>query len=198
MREIEAFLAVAEELHVGRATDRVRDVHLTRQHPRTGRGTPGREAAVRAQQPGGPADPAGHELYAGLQPAYIQTEHTLEDVRCAGAVGAGVLRTGFSVTVTEKPRLEPISTFESRYPDCRVVASYMPTPGLFRRLGKEWPVHVFVTWMPMAAPPIEPSLYLGEVIHRVPRAVIPGEKRAGSGGSLPAAPRADQGCRVRG
>ncbi|WP_307021439.1 hypothetical protein [Streptomyces canus] len=78
----------------------------------------------------------GTRLYAGLRSAYIQIEHTLEDFRCAGSVGGGVLRAGFSTTVTEKPRLEPIGAFESRYPDCRVVASGMPTPGLFRRAGQ--------------------------------------------------------------
>ncbi|MBO8187443.1 LysR family transcriptional regulator [Streptomyces spirodelae] len=118
--------------------------------------------------------PQGAQLYAGLRAAYIQIESTLEDVRRTGFLSGGVLRAGFSTTLPEKLRAELINVFESRYPDCRIVASGMPTTDLFRWLGKDWPVDVFVTWMPTASAPVEPPLHIGRVIHRVPRAVMLG------------------------
>ncbi|MEU7664956.1 LysR family transcriptional regulator [Streptomyces lincolnensis] len=174
MREIEVFLAVAEELHFGRAADRLRlstsrvSTLVRAVERRAGTLLFARSSRVVR------LTPQGAQLYAGLRSAYIQIERTLEDVRRAGSVGGGVLRAGFSTTLPEKLRLELIGAFESRYPDCRVVASGMPTTDLFRWLGKEWPVDVFVTWMPTAAAPVEPALYIGEVIHRVPRAVMLG------------------------
>lgn len=73
--------------------------------------------------------PQGAQLHAGLRAAYIQIERTLEDVRRTGSLGGGVLRAGFSTTLPEKVRAELIDAFEGRYPDCRVVASGMPTNG---------------------------------------------------------------------
>jgi LysR substrate binding domain-containing protein len=87
-----------------------------------------------------------------------------------------VLRVGFSTTLPEKLRTGLISAFEGHYPDCRVVASGLPTTDLFRWLGKEWPVDVFVTWMPTASAPVEPPLRIGPVIHNVPRAIMLGAR----------------------
>ncbi|WP_053696779.1 LysR family transcriptional regulator [Streptomyces sp. NRRL F-5755] len=174
IREIEAFLSVAEELHFGRAAERLhlstsRVSHLIRAVERRA----GTQLFVRSSR-SVTLNPHGAQLYAGLRAAYIQIERALDDVRRAGALGGGVLRVGFSTTLPEKLRPGLISAFERRHPECRVVASGLPTTDLFRWLGKEWPVDVFVTWMPPASAPVELPLHISPVLHRVPRAVLLG------------------------
>ncbi|WP_050514428.1 LysR family transcriptional regulator [Streptomyces rimosus] len=173
-REIEAFLSVAEELHFGRAAERLRlstsrVSHLIRAVERR----VGTQLFVRSSR-SVTLNPHGAQLYAGLRAAYIQIERVLDDVRRAGALGGGVLRVGFSTTVPEKLRTGLVGAFERSHPECRVVASGLPTTDLFRWLGKEWPVDVFVTWMPPASAPAELPLRIGPVIHREPRAVMLG------------------------
>ncbi|MDI2131290.1 LysR family transcriptional regulator [Yinghuangia seranimata] len=173
MREIEAFLSVAEELHFGRAAQRLRlstsrvSVLVRAVERRAGAQLFERSSRVVR------LTPQGAQLYAGLRAAYVQIERVLDDVRRAGGHG-GVLRVGFATTLPQRLRTELISTFESRYPDCRVVASSLPTPDLFRWIGKEWPVAAFVTWMPVASVPLAPPLHIGPVVHRVQRAVLLG------------------------
>lgn len=174
MREIEAFLSVAEELHFGRAAERLR---LSTSRVSTLVRAVERRAGAQLFERSSRVvklTPQGAQLYAGLRAAYVQIERVLDDVRRASGLGGGVLRVGFSTTLPEKLRPGLISAFESRYPDCRVVASGLPTTDLFRWLGKEWPVDAFVTWMPTASAPVEPPLHIGPVIHRVPRAVMLG------------------------
>ncbi|MER6140891.1 LysR family transcriptional regulator [Streptomyces sparsogenes] len=183
MREIEAFLSVAEELHFGRAAERLR--LSTSRVSNLVRAVERRVGAQLFERSSRVVKltPQGAQLYAGLRAAYIQIERVLDDVRRAGSLGGGVLRVGFSTTLPEELRTGLIGAFEDRYPDCRVVASGLPTTDLFRWLGKEWPVDVFVTWMPTATAPVEPALRIGPVIHRVPRAVMLGSRHplAGQG-----------------
>ncbi|MGP3966564.1 LysR family transcriptional regulator [Streptomyces sp. 6N223] len=176
MREIEAFLGVAEELHFGRAAERLR--LSTSRVSNLVRAVERRVGAQLFERSSRVVrlTPQGAQLYAGLRAAYVQIERVLDDVRRASTLGGGVLRVGFSTTLPAKLRAGLISAFEGRYPDCRVVASGLPTTDLLRWLGKEWPVDVFVTWMPAVSAPVEPPLHIGPVIHRVPRAVMLGSR----------------------
>lgn len=174
MREIEAFLSVAEELHFGRAAERLglstsRVSHLVRAAERRA-GTSLFERSSRVVT----LTPHGSQLYTGLRDAYVQMERVLDDVRRASALGGRVLRVGFSTTVPAELRTDLVGAFEEQFPDCRLVVSALPTTDLFRWLGTEWPVDVFVTGMPVSWAPVEPSLQIGPVIHRVPRAVLLG------------------------
>ncbi|MFI6154716.1 LysR family transcriptional regulator [Kitasatospora sp. NPDC051170] len=174
MREIEAFLSVAEELHFGRAGERLR---LSTSRVSTLVRAVERRAGVQVFERSSRVvklTPQGAALYAALRTAYVQIERALDDARRTSGLGGGVLRAGFSTTLPEKLRPGLIGAFEDRYPDCRVVASELPTTDLFRWLGKQWPVDVFVTWMPAPSAPVEPPLHIGPVIHRVPRALLVG------------------------
>ncbi|MEV0093439.1 LysR family transcriptional regulator [Streptomyces sp. NPDC050738] len=186
MREIEAFLAVAEELHFGRAAERLRlstsrVSSLVRVVERRA-GTALFERTSRVVR----LTPPGEQLFAELRAAYIRMERALDDVRRSTELGGGVLRVGFSTTLPAKLRPALIAAFEAKYPDCRIVASGLPTTDLFRWLGKEWPVDVFVSWMPTGSAPVEPPLRIGPVIHRVARAVL-----LGSGHPLAGQPSID-------
>lgn len=174
MREIEAFLSVAEELHFGRAGERLR---LSTSRVSTLVRAVERRAGVQLFERSSRVvklTPQGAELYPALRAAYVQIERALDDVRRTSGLGDGVLRAGFSTTLPEKLRAGLISSFEERYPDCRVVASGLPTTDLFRWFGKQWPVDVFVSWMPPSSAPVEPPLHIGPVIHRVQRALMIG------------------------
>lgn len=173
MREIEAFLAVAEELHFGRAAARLRlstsrvSTLVRTVERRTGVSLFERTSRVVR------LTPPGRQLFTELRAAYVRIERGLADVRhTASLSGGGVLRVGFSTTLPAKLSAELVRTFERRHPDCRVVVSELPTADLFRWIGKEWPVDVFVTWMPTDAAPIEPPLQIGPPIHAASRAVI--------------------------
>lgn len=174
MREIEAFLAVAEELHFGRAAERLRlstsrVSHLIRAVERRA-GSPLFERTSRVVK----LTPQGAQLFLELRGAYVRIERALADVRQSAGLGGGVLRVGFSTTLPEKLGAQLIAHFEEMHPESRVVASSLPTTDLFRWLGREWPVDVFVTWMPTDRAPVEPPLRFGPVLRRVPRAVMLG------------------------
>ncbi|KUJ65797.1 hypothetical protein ACZ90_43655 [Streptomyces albus subsp. albus] len=174
MREIEAFLAVAEELHFGRAAERLRlstsrVSSLVRAVERRA-GTALFERTSRVVR----LTPQGAQLFTELRSSYIRIERALDGVRRSCELGGEVVRVGFATALFGRLRPELIDAFEARYPDCRVVPSGLPATELFRWLGREWPVDVFVTWMPVAAAPVEPPLRIGPVIHRDPRAVMIG------------------------
>ncbi len=172
MREIEAFLAVAEELHFGRAAERLRlstsrVSNLVRTVERRA-GVPLFERTSRVVR----LTPQGGQLFGELRAAHIRMEQALRDVRRSAGLGGGVLRVGFSTTLPQKLAVASVAAFERQCPDCRAVVSGLPTTDLFAWLGRDWPVDVFVNWMPAESAPVEPPLNIGPVIHRVPRAVM--------------------------
>jgi DNA-binding transcriptional LysR family regulator len=176
MREIEAFLAVAEELHFGRAAERLRlstsrVSNLVRAVERRA-GAPLFERTSRVVT----LTPQGGQLFGELRAAYVRIERALADVRRSASLGGGVLRVGFATTLPGKLGHELVAAFEQLHPDYRVVASELPTTDLFRWLGRDWPVDVFVTWMPPDSSPVDKTLRMGPVVYRVPRAVMLGSR----------------------
>ena len=173
-REIEAFLTVGEELHFGRAADRLglstsRISSLVRTFERRA-GTPLFERTSRRVR----LTASGEFLFRELRPAVVRIEGALAEVR-ATATGSGqVLRVGFAGSLPAHVAGELVAAFEQQYPGCRVVRSGHPTTDLFRWLGRDWPVDLFVTWMPLASVPQVPDLGIGDALLRVPRAVALG------------------------
>lgn len=171
MREIEAFLAVADELHFGRAAEKLmlstsRVSSLVRTVERRA-GSPLFERTSRRVR----LTPQGEHLATELRAAVVRIERALAEVRQSGGGGGELLRVGFATTLPEKLPAELVQAFEAEYPSARVVQSANPTTDLFAWLGSKWPVDVFVTWMPVDNAP-ESELSIGPVIHRVPRAVM--------------------------
>ncbi|GAB3659203.1 LysR family transcriptional regulator [Glycomyces tarimensis] len=176
MREIEAFLTVAEELHFGRAAERLtlstsRVSSLIRTLERRV-GTPLFERTSRSVR----LTPAGEHLFAELRAAYVRIERALADVRSAADQAGQVVRVGFATTLPEKVPSALVEAFEEAYPAARVVQYAAPTTDLFHWLEGDrtaWQVDVFVTWMPVEDSP-EADLAIGPVLHRIPRAVMLG------------------------
>ncbi|GAA0324377.1 LysR family transcriptional regulator [Actinoallomurus spadix] len=144
MREIEAFLEVARELHFGRAAARL------------GVSTPRVSQAVRAleRRVGGPLfertsrrvrlTPLGERLRAELRPAYERMERALGEAR--RDAGAEVLRVGIATSLPGEAVDGPIRAFERTRPHCAVVRSAHPNTDPMR-WGGDWPVDVFVGWL---------------------------------------------------
>ncbi|RRR97275.1 LysR family transcriptional regulator [Glycomyces terrestris] len=176
MREIEAFLTVAEELHFGRAgerlalsTSRVSALIRTLER-RAGAALFERTSRnVRLTR-------AGEHLFAEFRAAYVRIERALADVRDAADPAGKVIRVGFATTLPEKVPGALVQAFEQAYPQARVVQYAAPTTDLFRWLEGDrpsWQVDVFATWMPVEDSP-EADLAIGPVLQRVRRAVMLG------------------------
>ncbi|MEV5754107.1 LysR family transcriptional regulator [Actinoallomurus sp. NPDC052308] len=145
MREIEAFLEVARELHFGRAATRL------------GVSTPRVSQAVRAleRRVGGPLfertsrrvrlTPLGERLHAELRPAYERMERALGEARRSASIAA--LRVGVATSLPDAVIDGPIRAFERVRPHCAVVRSAHPNTDPVR-WGVDWPVDVFVGWLP--------------------------------------------------
>jgi DNA-binding transcriptional LysR family regulator len=150
MREIETFLAVAEELHFGRAAQRL---HLT---------TSSVSQSVRAleRRVGVPLfertsrqvalTPVGAQLLARLQPAYEELAGALRDAQRAGRLRyRDALRVGFANTLP--PDLPPrmIKAFSQRVPDCQLISYDYPGGDLLRWFETgQFEAEVCVAWAP--------------------------------------------------
>ncbi len=120
-REIEAFLAVAEELHFGCAAGRL---GLTTSHvSQLIQGLEQRIGAVLFERTSRRVrlTPLGSNLYADLRPAYLQTRSAFDNARAAARQVAGLLRIGFTATTEGAALTRLVRAFESKYPGCRVV-----------------------------------------------------------------------------
>jgi DNA-binding transcriptional LysR family regulator len=164
MAQAEAFLALAEELHFGRAAQRL---HVSR--PRVSR-----LVAALERQVGGALferttrrvtlTALGEQFHARLQPGYAQMQAALDHARRAAREAAGQLRIGFTVT-TEGPALSRlIAAFEARHPGCEVTLheASAADPSAALRGGE---VDVLVNWLAVD----EPDLTAGPAIDRQDR-----------------------------
>jgi DNA-binding transcriptional LysR family regulator len=119
--QVEAFLALAEELHFGRTAQRL---HISR--PRVSQ-----LVAALERQAGGrlfertsrrvALTPLGQQLDAGLRPAYEQMTAALQAARAAARVVTGVLRVGCAYTVSGPELTRLTEEFSARYRDCELV-----------------------------------------------------------------------------
>lgn len=118
MAQVEAFLAVAEELHFGRAAQRL---HVSQ--PRVSR-----LIASLERQAGGrlfertsrkvTLTPLGEQLHAGLRPAYEQMTTALDAARKLSRGVTGLLRTGCSYVVSGSALTRLTEEFCASNPGC--------------------------------------------------------------------------------
>jgi len=124
LRHLRAFLVVAEELHFGRAADRLRvspsRVSQLVRALETVMGTALFERTSRSVA----LTPIGERLRSRVQPACDELAQAVDDLRNGANGLSGELRLGVVLATNGGPHLpEIIGLFEARHPACRVVVS---------------------------------------------------------------------------
>jgi DNA-binding transcriptional LysR family regulator len=153
LRELRVFLTVAEELHFGRAAERL---HINRSRVSQivntlearigGRLFERTSRRVRLT-------PVGEQLLGDIEPIYGQLQHVLEQTREATSGVTGTLRIGaYSVVLLGPHMAEIIETFETRHPACH--ATYVDTGT--ERDYLDWlragDVDMVACWLPVSPP----------------------------------------------
>ncbi|MBZ6475500.1 LysR family transcriptional regulator [Streptomyces griseocarneus] len=163
IRELECFLALAEELHFGRAGERLyvsqgRVSQLLRSLESRigGRLVDRTSRRVRLT-------PLGEDFLGSLRPAYEALRATVEDARIAARGVAGRLRVGFQGSADDA-FMAVVSLFADRYPDCSTEITEVPLSDPFGPLHRG-EVDTAVVLLPMA----EEDLVLGPVFSRQPQ-----------------------------
>ncbi|WP_020579650.1 LysR family transcriptional regulator [Actinopolymorpha alba] len=173
MREIEAFLTVAEEMHFGRAAERLglstsRVSFLVKRLERRVKAPLFERTSRRVA-----LTPQGEYLFAEVRPATVRIERALADVGAWASSHREILRVGFANTLPGSMAADLAAAFERRYQGCRVVPSAHPTADMLSWLDRDWIVDVVVTWMPGEPAQLGvPGLEVGPVIWRERRAVV--------------------------
>jgi len=166
MAQAEAFLAVAEELHFGRAAERL---HVSQ--PRVSRLIVMLERQVGAKLFDRTSrrvtlTPLGEQFRDELGAAYAQLQAALDHARRAAREAAGQLRIGFANT-TEGPALSRlVAVFEARHPGCQVTLQEAPVTEAYAALRAD-EIDVLIHWLVVD----EPDLTLGPAIDRQDRVV---------------------------
>jgi DNA-binding transcriptional LysR family regulator len=148
IRELEAFVAVAEELHFGRAAELL---HLT----------PSRVSqAVRKleRQVGGPLfrrssrrvqlTPLGQRLFDEVRPALSQLEGALRAARGAAGAGHDPVRVGFTNSLPERLAIALTAAFWRAHPDVPAGRYSAPTLEYVDWLDADHD-GVFLSWFPL-------------------------------------------------
>ncbi|MBO0802722.1 MAG: LysR family transcriptional regulator [Nocardiopsaceae bacterium] len=163
---VQAFLAVADELHFGRAAQR-----LGLSQPRVSRLI----SALEREAGGALFDrttrrvrltPLGDRLRDGWRPAYGQLLATLDDARAAARRPEGILRVGFTLTTGGPALTQLVRAFTAAYPGCDVRLREVSQPDLYEPLRRD-DIDVLVGWLAVD----EPDLTAGPAIEHRDRAL---------------------------
>jgi DNA-binding transcriptional LysR family regulator len=119
--QVEAFLALADELHFGRAAERL---HVSRSRvsqliaalERQANGKLFERTSRRVT-----LTQLGQQFHAGVRPAYDQMMATLEAARAASQAVSGVVRVGCANTVSGPELTLLTREFCARHPDCELI-----------------------------------------------------------------------------
>jgi DNA-binding transcriptional LysR family regulator len=124
LRHLRAFLVVAEELHFGRAADRLRvSPSRVSQLVRSLETVMGATLFERTSRRVA-LTPIGERLRSRVGPACQELETAVDDLRSGANALVGELRLGVVLATNGGPHLpEIIGRFEARHPACRVVVS---------------------------------------------------------------------------
>ncbi|MCF2527271.1 LysR family transcriptional regulator [Yinghuangia soli] len=160
IREIEAFLALAEELHFGRTGERLyisqsRVSQLLRalEHRVGARLVERTSRRVRLT-------PLGERFRTQLTPAYAALHSALDETRAAAGEVAGVLRLGFQGTANDQ-LMEAVAAFEARHPGSAAEIGEVPLNDPFGPL-RRGEVDAAVVMLPAE----EPDVAVGPVFSR--------------------------------
>jgi DNA-binding transcriptional LysR family regulator len=144
--EIEAFLALAEELHFGRTAER-----LGVSQPRVSR----RIAALERRVGGALFErttrqvrltPLGKQLEDQLRPAYLQMRVAYADARRSAQKVTGQLRLGFTVSTAGPVLQRLVAAFETAHPGCQLTLHEVSWQDSFGCL-RDGTVDVLFNWL---------------------------------------------------
>ncbi|WP_067541781.1 LysR family transcriptional regulator [Nocardia crassostreae] len=162
VRELEAFLAVADELHFGRAAERLylsqsRISQLLRAlEQRIGARLIERTSRrVRLT-------PLGADFRVQLEPAYAALRASVDDARAAARGVTGLLRIGFQGAPNDQV-MAAIELFGARHPDCAITLTEIPLADPFGPVYRD-EVDAAIVLLPIE----EPDLVLGQVFSQHP------------------------------
>ncbi|HZF87482.1 LysR family transcriptional regulator [Streptomyces sp.] len=163
IRELEAFLVLAEELHFGRTGERLY-VSQSRvsQLLRSLEGRIGAPLVERTSRRVS-LTPLGESFLSSLRPAYEALRATVDEARAAARNVGGVLRIGFQGTVDDY-LAQAIALFEERYPTCAIEVAEIALSDPFGPVRRK-EVDCAVVLLPVA----EDDLVLGPVFSRQPQ-----------------------------
>jgi DNA-binding transcriptional LysR family regulator len=169
LREIRVFLTVAEELHFGRAAERLNltpsRVSQTIRSLETRLG--GRLFDRTSRQVKLTA--LGVRLVGRMSPAYESMRKAFEEAREESTGVAGQLRIGTYAPVNYGPYfLEIVKTFEARHPECQVLAR---DTGMTRDQF-DWLRRDELDLLAMRLPLTEPELMIGPILSHESRIII--------------------------
>jgi DNA-binding transcriptional LysR family regulator len=166
MQQVEAFLAVAGELHFGRAAER-----LVLSRPRVSRLIASLEREV-----GGTLfdrtsrrvrlTPLGTQFRDQLRPGYAQMQAALADARATASRASGTLRVGFTVTTGGQAVTRLMTAFQAAHPGCQVILQEVGIGDPYAPLRRD-EIDVLVNWLALD----EPDLTAGPVIDSCERAL---------------------------
>ncbi|GHB79949.1 LysR family transcriptional regulator [Streptomyces xanthochromogenes] len=163
IRELESFLVLAQELHFGRAGERL---YISQSRvSQLLRSLEGRIGAPLVERTSRRVSltPLGESFLAGLRPAYDALRATVDEARAAARGMGEALRIGFQGTVDDDLG-EAIARFGDRYPDCAIDIVEIPLSDPFGPLRRE-EMDCAVVLLPVA----EDDLVLGPVFSRQPQ-----------------------------
>ncbi|MFF7656847.1 LysR family transcriptional regulator [Streptomyces sp. NPDC007983] len=177
IRELECFLALSEELHFGRAAERLY-VSQSRvsQLLRALEGRIGARLLDRTSRRVR-LTPLGERFLAELRPAYAALYGAVEGARGAARGLTGVLRVGFQGAADERV-MAALSAFRERHPGCEPETVEIPMADPFGAV-RDGVVDAAIVCLPVG----EPDLVLGPVFSRQPQTLVvrAGHRLAGSG-----------------
>ncbi|HXL96187.1 MAG TPA: LysR family transcriptional regulator [Streptosporangiaceae bacterium] len=173
LRDIRVFVTTAEELHFGRAADRL---HLTTSRVSQVLRSLELQLGCRLLDRTSRSvslTPLGQQLLERLRPACDELDQALADTKLAASGIAGTLRLGQYLPLNGGPHLAGIvEIFERRHPACRVEVLDI---GL-NRPELDWlrkgDVAVLATRLPIS----DPDITVGPVLSAEPRVVVVGRE----------------------
>lgn len=148
LREIEAVLVLAEELHFGRTAERLL----------VSTGRVSQLVQVFERRIGGPVfertsrrvglTPLGESVVRGLRPVVAELDRTLRDARDRAAGAVAALRIGHAVTATDVPELDQlIAAYHGRHPNRPAVRLRFDSLTYFASVLRG-ELDLWITWWP--------------------------------------------------
>lgn len=166
LMQVRAFLVLADELHFGRAADRVglSQARVSRLISALEREVGGAlfDRITRRVR----LTPLGTRLCDGWRPAYGRLLAALDDARAAAREPAGTLRIGFTLTTGGTALTRMVRAFTAAYPGCDVQLRETGLPDLYAALRRD-EIDVLVSWLAVD----EPDLTAGPAIEHRARAL---------------------------